>query len=59
VSPLRKLILTLLVIPLVIVMTVRDPQGTGGLVELIVTVGAKLLNAAAAILSGLLGSHPR
>jgi len=54
----RKLILTLLVIPLMIVMVTRDPQGAGRLAELIITIGARLLNAVAVTLSDLLGSHP-
>ena len=55
VSTLNKLVLTLLVIPLLIVMAARDPQGMGHLVEMIFTVGAKLLNGVATILNSLLG----
>lgn len=53
----NKVILTFLVIPLVIVMAVRDPQGMGHLAQLIITLGARLLNAVADILNTLLGSH--
>lgn len=51
--------LILLVIPLLIVMATRDPQGIAHLVEVIFTVGAKLLNATAAFLDSLLGGHSR
>jgi len=42
-----KLVLTLLVIPLIIVMAVRYPEGTGHLVAVIITEGAKLLDLVA------------
>jgi len=54
-----KLLLVLLVIPLLIVMATRDPQGIAHLVEMIFTVGAKLLNATATFLDSLLGGHSR
>lgn len=58
-SKLVKLLLVLLVIPLLIVMATRDPQGIAHLVEMIFTVGAKLLNATATFLDSLLGGHSR
>ena len=57
VSLLWKAILTLLVVPLIVVMAARDPQGTGHLVALLITAGAKLLTAVADFLNALLGSH--
>jgi hypothetical protein len=54
---LGKLLFILLVIPLLIVMATRDPQGMAHLVEMIFTLGAKLLNATAVFLSSLLGGH--
>jgi len=57
VSTLVKLLLALLVIPLLIVMATRDPQGIAHLVEMILTLGAKLLNATATFLDALLGGH--
>ena len=42
-----KLVLTLLVIPLIIVMAVRYPEGTGHLAAVITTLGAKLLDLVA------------
>ena len=54
---LAKLLVVLLVVPLLIVLATRDPQGMAHLVELIFTVGAKLLNATASFLSTLLGGH--
>jgi hypothetical protein len=56
VSTVNKLILIFLVIPLLIVMAAKDPQGMGHLVQLIITIGAKLLNAVAALLNNLLSS---
>jgi hypothetical protein len=58
VRKLRKLLVPLLVIPLLIVMAARDPHGMANLVAIIFTVGAKMLNATAALLSALLGGHP-
>jgi hypothetical protein len=55
----KKVILILLVIPLIIVLAAKDPQGMGHLVQLIITVGAKLLNAVATLISDLLGSHAK
>jgi len=52
---LAKLLLILLVIPLLIVMATRDPQGVAHLVEMIFTLGAKLLNGTASFLISLLG----
>lgn len=54
-----KVLVVLLVIPLLIVMAVRDPQGMAHLVELVFSVGAKLLNAVATFLDSLLGGHLR
>ena len=53
----HKLVLILLVVPLVIVLAVRDPQGMGHLVAIIFTIGAKLLDGVATILNALTGSH--
>ncbi len=52
-----KLLVVLLVIPLLIVMAVRDPQAMAHLVEVVFNVGAKLLDAVADFLEGLLGGH--
>ncbi len=52
-----KLLVVLLVIPLLIVMAVRDPQGMAHLVEVVFNVGAKLLDAVADFLEGLLAGH--
>ncbi len=49
----KKLVLTLLVIPLIIVMAVQDPQGTGHLVQVVITEGAKLLDLVARFLHDL------
>ena len=54
---LGKLLLILLAIPLLIVIAKRNPQGMAHLVKEILMVDAKLLNATAAFLSGLLGGH--
>jgi len=59
VRPLGKLLVIFLVIPLLIVMATRDPQGTAHLVDMIFTLGARLLNATATFLDGLLGGHSR
>lgn len=59
VSTLVKLLLVLLVIPLLIVMVARDPQGIAHLVAMVFTLGARLLNATAAFLDSLLGAHSR
>ena len=56
VSTVSKFVLTLLVRPLLVVMAVKDPQGMGHLVQLIITAGANLLNAVAAFLNNLLSS---
>ena len=57
-SALGKLLLVVLVLPLVIVMVARDPQGMAHLVELVFRLGAELLNATAYLLGSLLGGHP-
>ena len=56
---LGKLLVIFLVIPLLIVMATRDPQGTAHVVEMIFTLGAKLLNATATFLDSLLGARSR
>lgn len=56
-SLVTRLIITLLIIPLIIVMAVRSPQAVGHLIELIIIVGARLLNAVAAFATSLLGAH--
>jgi hypothetical protein len=53
----KKVVLVLLVIPLLIVMAAKDPQGTGHLVQFLITLGARLLNAVASFLNSLLGGH--
>lgn len=53
----NKLVLTLLVIPLIIILIAKDPVGAGHLVQWIITMGARLLNAVAALIGALLGSH--
>jgi len=40
-------------------MATRDPQGTAHVVEMIFTLGAKLLNATATFLDSLLGARSR
>jgi hypothetical protein len=44
-------------IPLLLVMFVRDPQALVHLVELFFTVGAKMLVATADFLNSVLGGH--
>jgi len=51
----NKFVLTLLVLPLLIVMAAKDPQSMGHLVQMIITLGARLLNGVATILNNLLG----
>jgi len=46
-----------LVVPLLIVVATRNPQGVAHLVEVVFSVGAMLLNGAATVLSTLLGGH--
>lgn len=60
-KPVRALdkLLLILLVPLLIVMATRDPQGFAHLVETIFTVGAKSLNATATFLDSLLGGHSR
>lgn len=57
VSAMSRLVLTLLVIPLLIVMVARDPQGMGHLVEILFVGGAKLLSLVATFLNNMLGGH--
>jgi hypothetical protein len=57
VSSMKKLVLTLLVIPLIIVMAVQDPQGAGHLVQVVITDGAKLLDVVARFLHDLFTHH--
>jgi hypothetical protein len=59
VRALAKLLLILLVIPLLIVMATRNPQGMAHFVELVFMLGAKLLNATATFLDTLLDGHSR
>ncbi len=58
VRALSRLLLVLLIIPLLLAMFVRDPQALIHLVQLVFTVGAKMLIATADLLNGLLGSGP-
>lgn len=53
----HKLTLILLIIPLLIVMVAQNPQGMAHLVDMIIILGARLLNAVAVVLSSLLGGH--
>ncbi len=57
VNAVNKLVLTLLVIPLLVVLAVRDPQGVGHLVEIVFVGGAKLLNLVATVVGNMLGGH--
>ena len=50
-------LLILLLIPLLLVMFVRDPQVVVHLVELVFTVGGKMLIATADFLNSVLGGH--
>ena len=59
VNAVNKLVLTLLVIPLLIAVPVRNPRGIGHLVEIVFVGGAKLLNLVATIGSNMLGGHAR
>lgn len=52
----KKLLVLLLVIPLIVVMATKDPSSMGKLVQLVFTVGAKLLDAVAALLTSLVRS---
>lgn len=54
---LSRLLVILLLIPLLLAMLVRDPQAVVHLVELVFTVGAKMLIATADFLNGVLGGH--
>jgi len=49
----------LLLFPLLLAMLVRDPQAVVHLVELVFTVGAKMLIATADFLNSVLGGHLR
>jgi hypothetical protein len=51
-------LLIFLLIPLVLAMFVRDPQVVIHLVQLVFTVGARMLIATADLLNGLLGGGP-
>ncbi len=53
---LAKLLVALL-IPLLIVMTARDPHAVERLVEIVFTVGGRMLNDTAALLDRLLDGH--
>jgi hypothetical protein len=50
-------LLALLLIPLVIVMAVRDPHAVERLFTVIFTVGARMLNDTAVLLDRLLDGH--
>ena len=52
-----RLLVILLLIPLLLVMFMRDPQPLVHLVELVFTVGAKMLVATADFLNSVLGGH--
>ena len=55
---LSRLLLILLIIPLLLAMFVRDPQAVIHLVQLVFTVGGKMLIATADLLNGVLGGGP-
>jgi len=57
VRALSRLLVILLVIPLLIAMVVRDPQGMAHLLVFVITAGARMLSATAAFLDGLLGGR--
>ncbi len=50
-------LLLILLIPLLIVMVVRDPAGMAHLIWLVLTVGARMLNDTATFLDRLLIGH--
>jgi hypothetical protein len=50
----RNLIVIFLLIPLIVVLVAKDPQGAGHLFEMTVTAGAKLLNAVATAISAMI-----
>jgi hypothetical protein len=52
-----RLLLTLLVIPLLIVLAVKSPRAVGHLVELVIVIGARILDGVATLLGNILGSH--
>ncbi len=54
----KGMILTFLVIPVILVIAVRNPEATGHFVAVIVTTGAKLLSGVADFLARLLGGKP-
>jgi hypothetical protein len=56
-SPMKKLIIIVLVIPLIFVMAAKDPQAIGHFLQSVITVGAKILDTTANILNDLLGHH--
>lgn len=53
----KKVVLVLLVIPLIIVVATKDPHAAGQFVQLVVTVGAKVLDAVATLISDIVGGH--
>ncbi len=53
----KKVILTLLVIPLIIVLATKSPEAAGHLVATIITLGAKLLNGVASAINAVFGGH--
>jgi hypothetical protein len=55
VRELSKLLLVLLVVPLLLAMFVRDPQAMVHLVQVVFTVGARMLIATADLLNSLFG----
>ena len=57
VSPMTKLVVTLLLIPLIIVMAVKYPQDAGHIVQVVITEGAKLLDFVARSLHDLFSHH--
>lgn len=54
---LGRLLLILLVIPLLLAMFVRDPHAVINLVQMVFTVGGKMLIATADLLNSLFGGH--
>jgi hypothetical protein len=58
VRALSRLLLVLVIIPLLLAMLVRDPQAVVHLVQLVFTVGGKMLIATADLLNSLLGGGP-
>lgn len=50
----KNIVVIFLLIPLIIVLVAKDPQGAGHLFEMAVTAGAKLLNAVATAISAMM-----